>query len=211
LEPFEGRVPESTTRDGKRCTTMKGTEMKLKHLCLTALLLAAAWTASAGAAGWNPQGESEQLEAAAATIAKFKATDTGLEDYFKKAYGYAVFPTIGSGGFIFSGAYGTGTVYEKGVPVGSASVTQASVGFTIGGQSSSELLFFRDKAALENFQTGNYEFSAQASAVIARQGAAAKSSYDNTGVAVFVHVKGGAMLEASIGGQKFAYKRGLGN
>ena len=185
--------------------------MKLKHWCLTALLAAAGWVAPAGAAGWNPQGESQQLEAAAATIATFKATDSGLQEYFKKAYGYAVFPSIGKGGFIFSGAYGTGTVYQKGVPVGTTSVTQASVGLTIGGQTSSELLFFRDKAALDNFQAGNYEFSAQASAVIAREGAAAKTSYDNTGVAVFVHVLGGAMLEASIGGQKFAYQPGVGN
>jgi lipid-binding SYLF domain-containing protein len=185
--------------------------MKPKHFCLTALLLAAAWIAPAGAAGWNPQGESQQLEAAEATIATFKATDSGLADYFKKAYGYAVFPTIGKGGFIFSGAYGQGVVYQKGKPIGTTSVTQASVGLTIGGQTSSELLFFRDKAALDNFQGGNYEFSAQASAVIAREGAAAKTSYDNTGVAVFVHVLGGAMLEASIGGQKFAYQPGLGN
>jgi hypothetical protein len=76
---------------------------------------------------------------------------------------------------------------------------------------SSELLFFRDKAALQNFQAGNAEFSAQACAVIAREGAAAKTSYDSTGVAVFVHVLGGAMLEASIGGQKFTYQPGLGN
>ena len=185
--------------------------MKPEHWGLAVLLMAAAWVAPAGAAGWNPQGQSQQLEAAAAAIATFKATDSGLEEYFKKAYGYAVFPTIGKGGFIFSGAYGTGTVYQKGVPVGSTSVTSASVGLTIGGQTSSELLFFRDKAALENFQAGNYEFAAQASAVIAREGAAAKTSYDNTGVAVFVHILGGAMVEASIGGQKFAYQPGLGN
>lgn len=185
--------------------------MKFKHWYLTALVVAASWVAPAGAAGWNPMGESEQLEAAQAAIATFKATDSSLEEYFKKAYGYAIFPTIGKGGFIFSGSYGTGTVYQKGVPVGSASVTSASVGLTIGGQTSSELLFFRDKAALDNFQAGNYEFSAQASAVIAREGAAAKTSYDNTGVAVFVHVLGGAMLEASIGGQKFSYQPGLGN
>jgi lipid-binding SYLF domain-containing protein len=185
--------------------------MNAKHLLLTTCLLAAAWVAPAGAAGWNPSGESQRLEAAEAAIAEFKATDPGLAEYFKKAYGWAVFPTIGKGGFIFSGAYGDGVVYEKGKPVGRATVTQASIGLTIGGQASSELLFFRDKAALDNFRSGNYEFSAQASAVIAREGAAAKTSYDNTGVAVFVHVKGGAMLEASIGGQKFAYHPGLGN
>jgi lipid-binding SYLF domain-containing protein len=185
--------------------------MKLNNWCLTALLLVASWVGPAGAAGWNPMGESQQLEAAQAAIATFKATDSGLEEYFKKAYAFVIFPTIGKGGFIFSGAYGTGTVYQKGAPIGSATVTQASVGLTIGGQTSSELLFLRDKAALDNFQAGNYEFSAQASAVIAREGAAAKTSYDNTGVAVFVHIIGGAMVEASIGGQKFSYQSGLGN
>ena len=184
--------------------------MRLWQWCMVALL-AAGWTGPAAAAGWNPQGESQQLEAAEQAIATFKATDSGLAEYFKKAYAWVIFPSIGKGGFIFSGAYGQGVVYQKGVAIGTATVTQASVGFTIGGQTSSELLFFRDKAALENFQAGNSEFSAQASAVIAREGAAAKTSYDNTGVAVFVHVLGGAMLEASIGGQKFSYQPGLGN
>jgi lipid-binding SYLF domain-containing protein len=183
--------------------------VKPKHVLMTVLLAALAWVAPVGAAGWNPSGESQRLEAAEATIAEFKATDSGLAEYFKKAYAWAVFPTIGKGGFIFSGAYGDGVVYEKGKPIGRTSVTQASFGLTIGGQTSSELLFFRDKAALDNFRSGNYEFSAQASAVIAHEGAAAKTSYDNTGVAVFVHVKGGAMLEASVGGQKFAYHPGL--
>ena len=183
--------------------------MRPKQFVTMALLFAGAWVAPAGAAGWNPSGESQKLEAAEAAIAEFKATDSGLAEYFKKAYAWAVFPTIGKGGFIFSGAYGDGVVYEKGRPIGTTSVTQASIGLTIGGQTSSELLFFRDKAALDNFRSGNYEFSAQASAVIAREGAAAKTSYDNTGVAVFVHVKGGAMLEASIGGQKFTYHPGL--
>jgi lipid-binding SYLF domain-containing protein len=183
--------------------------MKLQRMLMVTCLLALVSTTPAGAAGWNPSGESQRLEAAEAAIAEFKATDSGLEAYFKKAYGWAVFPTIGKGGFIFSGAYGDGVVYHRGKPIGRTTVTQASVGLTIGGQTSSELLFFRDKAALDNFLAGNYEFSAQASAVIAREGAAAKTSYDNTGVAVFVHVKGGAMVEASIGGQKFAYHPGL--
>jgi lipid-binding SYLF domain-containing protein len=185
--------------------------MQLWQLYTVGLLASLSWGAPAAAAGWNPQGESQQLEAAEQAIATFKATDSGLEVYFKKAYGWAIFPSIGKGGFIFSGAYGQGVVYQQGKPVGTASVTQASVGFTIGGQASSELLFFRDQAALQNFQAGNAEFSAQASAVIAREGAAAKTSYDNNGVAVFVHVLGGAMLEASIGGQQFSYQPGLGN
>jgi lipid-binding SYLF domain-containing protein len=187
--------------------------MRLKHWYLYFALVSTAliWAVPAGAAGWNPQGETEQLEAAAATVAKFKAEDSTLKVYFDKAYGYAVFPKIGTAGFIFAGAYGRGIVYQGGKPVGRASVTQASVGLTIGGETSSELLFFKDKAALDHFEGGNLEFSAEASAVIAREGAAAKASYDNSGVAVFVHVLGGAMLQASIGGQKFAYQPGLGD
>lgn len=49
------------------------------------------------------------------------------------------------------------------------------------------------------------------SAVIARDGAAAQTSYDNAGVALFIHVKGGGMLEAAVGGQQFDYQAGLGD
>ncbi len=183
--------------------------MILKRLCLAAALAGAVWAAPLGAAGWNPQGQSEQLEAAQQTIAEFKAQDTGLGDFFKKAYGYAVFPTIGKGGFWIGGAFGRGIVYEKGTPVGRTSVTQVSFGFLIGGQTYSELLFFRDKAALDQFKKGNAEFSAQATAVIAKQGVAATTPYDGTGLAVFLHIKGGAMAEASVAGQTFSYEAGI--
>ena len=126
--------------------------MGMKSAYAAALLIGAAWAAPANAAGWNPQGETEQLEAAEQTVATFKATDSGLEDYFKKAFGYVIFPTVGSGGFIFGGAHGTGVVYEKGKPIGRASLTQVTFGAVFRGQAYSELLFFRDKAALENFQ-----------------------------------------------------------
>lgn len=185
--------------------------MGAKSASVALALIAATWAASAGAAGWNPQGESEQLEAAQETIAMFKSTDPGLAAFFDKAYGYAVFPTVGSGGFWIGGAHGTGIVYEKGKPVGRTSLTQVTFGFVFGGQAYSELLFFKDKAVLDKYKAGSAEFSAEASAVIATAGAAAKTSYDNNGVAVFVHVKGGAMVSASIGGQKFSYQAGLGD
>ena len=45
------------------------------------------------------------------TIAVFKkARESGA--YFGKSYGYAVFPTIGKGGFVVGGGYGQGRVYE---------------------------------------------------------------------------------------------------
>jgi lipid-binding SYLF domain-containing protein len=173
----------------------------LAALCLTG--------GGATAAGWDPNADSAQLEMATEAIASFKAADPGLESYFKQAYGYAVFPSVGKGGFVFAGAFGRGIVYERGEPVGRTSLKQATFGLQIGGQSFREIIFFKDKAALDRFKTGTSEFSAQASAVVAREGAAAASSYDSTGVAVFVQIKGGAMLEASIGGQKFDYLAGL--
>ena len=49
------------------------------------------------------------------------------------------------------------------------------------------------------------EFGAQASAVAVSAGASADADYDK-GVAIFTHVGGGLMAEASVGGQKFTYE-----
>jgi lipid-binding SYLF domain-containing protein len=185
--------------------------MRLNSVCSVAVLVFASWVLPVGAAGWNPQGETQQLEAAQATIAKFKAEDPGLQEFFRKAYAYAVFPNVGKAGFWVGGAFGRGLVFQGGNPIGRSSMKQVTFGFQIGGEDMSELLFFRDKTALDTFQSGKAEFSAQATAVVATLGAAAKTSYDNNGVAVFVHIKGGAMAEASVGGQQFAYEPGLGN
>ena len=170
------------------------------------LVLAAALVASVVlAAGWDPKEEQKNLAAAEETIKSFKATEPGLDVYFKEAYAYVVFPTIGKGAFIFGGSYGTGMVFEGGKVVGDAKLTQASFGLQAGGESYSELVFLKDKATFENFKNGDVKLSAQASAVAVKQGAAASSSY-NEGVAVFVKSKGGLILDASVGGQKFKFE-----
>ena len=92
----------------------------------------------------------------------------------------------------------------QGQVVGSASVTEITVGAQAGGMSCSEILFFKDKAAMDQFKEGRLEFSANAAAVVVKNGAAAAASYDN-GVAVFVMGLKGAMVDASIGGQKFTF------
>ena len=50
-------------------------------------------------------------DATQTTIAHFKQIKH-TKPFFKNAYGYAVFPTVGSAGFIIGGAYGKGTVYS---------------------------------------------------------------------------------------------------
>ena len=37
-----------------------------------------------------------------------------VQPFFKNAYEYAVFPTIGKAGFVIGGSYGTGQVYKGG-------------------------------------------------------------------------------------------------
>ena len=138
------------------------------------------------------------------TIALFKKTDPDLARFFKSSVGYAVFPTVGKGGFILGGAHGGGILYEGGEPVGRASLTQATIGFQVGGQAYAELIFFETEGVLSDFKAGNLAFSGQASAVALAAGAAANAKYQ-WGVAVFTAPKGGLMVEASIGGQKFGY------
>jgi lipid-binding SYLF domain-containing protein len=103
---------------------------------------------------------------------------------------------------------------------------KGSIGWQFGGQAFSQMIFFADKRAYDDFTSGNFEFDATASAVAITAGAQAsagtegasagasagpatgkqaKTSY-HKGMAVFVHAKGGLMYEASIGGQKFTFK-----
>lgn len=138
------------------------------------------------------------------TLASFVDKDPGLQRWVDQAHGYAVFPNIGKGGFWVGGGFGRGVVFEQGKPVGRASVSQATIGPQIGAQSYSQVIFFRDEAALRRFQRESFEFSAQATAVAATEGRSATTSYEK-GVAVFNYARGGLMAEASVGGQKFRY------
>lgn len=162
-------------------------------------------------AGWNPlakekaEGQDVKDTKVAQTIANFKNNDPDIKVFFEKAYGYAVFPTVGKGGIGIGGAYGEGNVYEKDVLVGTSGLIQVTIGFQLGGQAYSEIIFFKDKKTLDDFKSGNFEFGAQASAVAATAGASADADYSN-GVAVFTLAKGGLMYEASIGGQKFSFE-----
>ena len=74
--------------------------------------------------------------------------------YFAKSYGYAVFPTIGKGGLGIGGAYGSGRVFTKGKYVGDTSMSQVTVGLQMGGQAYSEIIFFEDKRAFDEFTSG---------------------------------------------------------
>lgn len=156
-------------------------------------------------AGWDPNKQQKQLDKTQDTIKAFKKNDPSIKAYFNQAYGYVVFPTIAKGAFIIGGAHGKGTVFRRGTVIGKATLSQGSIGAQLGGQTYSEIIFFKNKTALQHLIEGKLKFAAQASAVAATEGAAANADYSN-GVAIFTLTKGGLMFEASIGGQKFSFK-----
>jgi lipid-binding SYLF domain-containing protein len=163
---------------------------------LTALLLLPAGGAAA-------QTESEKADDAA-VIAKLKEKDPGMDQIFAKAEGYAIFPTVGKGAIGVGGARGKGHVYEKGRFIGRSTLTQVTIGFQLGGQAYSEVVFFQNTQALENFKLGHLKLDAQASAIALTARASADLAYRN-GVAIVTMAKGGLMYEASVGGQVFSF------
>ncbi|MFV1988782.1 MAG: YSC84-related protein [Gemmatimonadota bacterium] len=138
------------------------------------------------------------------TIETFRAGDSGMASWFNGAYGYAVFPNVGKGGFIVGAGHGTGQVFKGDELIGKAEISMLSVGLQIGGQSYSEVIFFENAEVLQRLIDSKLEFGAAVSAVALTSGASADASYRN-GVAVFTRAKGGAMAEASMSGQKFDY------
>ena len=141
----------------------------------------------------------------AAVIKKFKEKDPGMVQVFAGAYGYAVFPTVGKGGMGLGAARGKGYVYQRGRLIGRSTLTQVTIGLQLGGQAYSEVVFFKDRAALDNFKKGNLKLDAQASAIALTARASADLGY-RKGVAIVTMAKGGLMYEASVGGQKFSYR-----
>ncbi len=156
---------------------------------------------SAQVGGWNPEMEKEAKEALESMI----SSSTKLQTFKDQAYGYAIFPKVTKAGVGIGGAIGNGLVYKQGVLVGSSKLKQASVGLQLGGQQYSEVIFFKNKKAFQNFINEKLKFDAQASAVALTEGASIDAAY-NDGVAVFTKTKGGLMYEASIGGQQFSYE-----
>lgn len=157
------------------------------------------------------------------TVALFRKAGQTAE-FFRTSYAYAVFPTVGKGGFIVGAAHGDGRVYRQGRYIGKTSMTQVSVGFQLGGQVYSEMVFFENPSALRRFESGKFALSADVGAVALTASASASAGTAGTeagasgtethatatghyqdGVAVFTIAKGGLMYQAAVAGQKFSF------
>jgi lipid-binding SYLF domain-containing protein len=140
-----------------------------------------------------------------AAMQTFRASNPRIGPLFNSAYGYAVFPSVGKGAIGVGGAEGQGEVYEKGVLVGRAKMTQVTVGAQLGAQSYAEVIFFESPRALDEFRDGRTALSAGVSGAIAADGSGAEAKYQH-GVLVYTVDRSGLMFEASIGGQHFAFR-----
>lgn len=144
--------------------------------------------------------------------------------YFHKSYGYAIFPNVGEGALLVGGALGKGRVYVHDQLVGYSTMGEVTVGLQAGGKVYSEIIFFQDRRALEEFESGRFEFNAGASAIAITAAAGASAGTNGIqanasgternattvgryekGMVVFTVAKGGLMYAAAIGGQKFSF------
>ncbi len=179
---------------------MKLTHSQLKKISLTLLVFVAVGSLNA-----QSKKKVEELKVESITAkADFLAADWQMEKHFKDAYGYAIFPNVGKGGLGVGGAAGNGVVYEGGTEIGMAKLSQLTVGFQAGGQAYKEIIFFKNKEAMDRFKDNKFEVAAQVSAVAATKGASADAKYNN-GVMIYTMQKGGLMYEASVGGQKLKF------
>jgi lipid-binding SYLF domain-containing protein len=177
-----------------------GMRNKWSGVCLAGLLMVVA-----GGCSTAPKSTAERADLQAEVelkIAEARTHDPDLKAFFDTAAGYAVFPSVGKGGFVVGGAYGRGVLYERGKPIAYCDLTQASIGAQAGGQSYTELIFFETPQALGDFKSGDFTLNAEATAVALKSGAGANARYSNA-IAVFTMDPSGLMGEAAVGGQKF--------
>lgn len=177
--------------------------MNTTRIILTAVLMTA--VAACATAPGTTDNRSELMRDAETALSLAKSKHDGFTGVLQRSAGYAVFPAVGKGGAGVGGAYGRGIVYENGNQIGFTDLSQASIGFQLGGQSYTQILVFEDTNALNRFRQGNFEFSSQATAVALRSGEGVNAKFRD-GVAVFTMDEAGLMFEASVGGQKFSYQ-----
>jgi len=150
--------------------------------------------------GWK----ADLVENSEKALAEMIEKQPKLQSFKDKAYGYAVFPKITKGAIGIGGAGGQGIVYKNGVPTGHSTMSQATIGFQLGGQQYKEVIFFENEETYTKFTNRKAKFNGQASAVAITDGASADVSFKG-GMAVFTQTDGGLMFEASVGGQKFSF------
>jgi lipid-binding SYLF domain-containing protein len=144
---------------------------------------------------------------------KLWAQEPSARDLAARARGMLVMPEVVKGGFIVGGAYGEGALrlsdsvqgYEKNEEY--YSVGAASVGFQIGVQSTSHVLFFMTDDALAKFRSADgWEIGADAEVTFPEKGVNAgvdSTSYEKPVIGI-VFAEDGLLVGVSLEGAKYS-------
>ena len=170
-----------------------------------ALLIAVLLFGQSAGAAWEADGADKSQVKAAQAITNFRENVPRTEQYFEQAYGYASLPAGTRIGVGFGGAYGSGIVIEGDNAIGTTKFFQFTSGIQAGAKNFSMIVFFKDKEALENYQSGKLQFLGQAGLAFATIGVAGTSAY-NDGVAMVTVTRLGLMGEFTYSGARFSYK-----
>src|SRR6187431_2274092 len=200
------RARSSFDVDGKICEWSRMKKASLGCVLCGALLLSVVAPACGGSQkDGKTAAAPERVEGIQDTISLFKTKDSSIDQLFSSSAGYVVIPTVGEGAFILGGAHGAGEAYEGGSYVGRVSVSEVSIGAQVGGQSYSQIVFFKTAEAFKKLKDNSFQFGAEVSAVGVDQGVAKNAKFKD-GVATFVVPKGGLMAAAAVGGQKLSFQ-----
>ena len=145
-----------------------------------------------------------KVDGVRAATAKFRSDDR-LDKFFEDAQVFVVYPFSARAASGFGGAYGRGLVFDSDEKVIAHSrMVQFSVGPHIGGQVYRQIMFFRSREIYEAFTLSPADFAGQVNASLLIIGVSATPSF-NTDVAMFTQLRGGLLLEASVGAHRYTF------
>lgn len=177
----------------------------MRYTLLAIVLLAAFSALGCSTAPDSPEARALLVDDANRTLNTFKKLNPGAHKaYTESSVGVAVFPAVGKGGAGIGGAYGKGVVFDAGNLAGYCKIEELNIGFQLGGQEQSMIMFFGDDAALNRFKRGEVAGDASASAVAVNADASASADFKN-GVATYTFDSAGAMYQATVGGKRFKF------
>ncbi|MBY6187028.1 hypothetical protein KUV89_10370 [Marinobacter hydrocarbonoclasticus] len=156
-----------------------------------------------GGCSLNPTPDNAATLDSQAALNRFQE-DERLRRFFEEARVVVVFPSAWRAGMGFGGGYALGTIYRDHQVVGVARMWQLSVGANVGGQRYRQILFFKTDAAFEAMGKASNEFAGQAHAALITLGGATNPGY-HPEVAVFSELRGGLLLEASVGLHRYEF------
>ena len=170
----------------------------MKHLVvfLTVVMAGCSWPLMP-----NEIPSASEVAKAQAVVADFADLEY-LTPFFDEAVAYAVYPGALRASAGIGAGYGTGWLLVDGEIVGRTSLYQLSLGASLGGQWYRQILFFRTEDALRRWQRGTFEFAGDAGLAVGTWDA--PPSF-NTEVALLIELRGGLLVEASVGAHRYDY------